>query len=74
MLTGERPFNRQAPKEDVEKLKLLKGHLRQGKFVTKMRKVFRKDEMAHDLEFVPAAVAGKADDVEYFSILPTSPP
>jgi hypothetical protein len=74
VLTGERPFNREAPKEDVEKLKLLKGHLRQGKFVTKMRKVFRKDEMGDDLEFVPAMVADKADEIEYFSILPTSPP
>jgi hypothetical protein len=30
--------------------------------------------MAEDLEFVRAQVGDKADDVEYFSILPTSPP
>src|SRR5688572_3346305 len=74
VMAGERPYNREAPQEDVARLKLLKGHVKQGQFVTKVRKVFAKDEMADDLEFVRAAVAGKDDDVEYFSILPTSPP
>jgi len=60
--------------EDVEKLKLLKGHVRKGQFVTKLRKVFSKDEMTDDLEFVRAKVGDKDDDIEYFSILPTSPP
>jgi hypothetical protein len=30
--------------------------------------------MDADLEFVQAKVAGQNDTVEYFSILPTSPP
>ena len=45
-----------------------------GQFVTKLRKVFSKDEMSDDLEFVRAKVGDKDDDIEYFSILPTSPP
>jgi Uncharacterized protein conserved in bacteria (DUF2330) len=74
ILDGQRPYNRDAPAEDVRKLKLLKGHLKQGQFVTKVRKVFHKGEMDHDLAFVRAKVAGEEDDIEYFSILPTSPP
>jgi hypothetical protein len=74
VLEGKKPYNREAPKEDVEKLKLLKGHVKKGQFVTKLRKVFAKDEMNADLEFVRARVGDKDDDVEYFSILPTSPP
>jgi hypothetical protein len=74
VLAGDKPYNRQAPKEDVEKLRLLKGHVQKGQFVTKVRKVFAKAEMSTDLEFVRAAVDGREDDVEYYSILPTSPP
>jgi len=74
ILEGKKPYNRDAPKEDVEKLKMLKGHVKQGQFVTKLRKVFTKAEMDHDLEFVRARVDGQDDDIEYFSILPTSPP
>jgi hypothetical protein len=58
----------------VDKLKLLKGHVKLGQFVTKIRKVFSKAEMEVDLVFVRATVGGQNDDVEYFSILPTSPP
>ena len=74
MLEGKKAYNRDAPKEDVAKLKELKGHVKKGQFVTKMRKVFHKDEMNDDLEFVRAKVDGKDDDIEHFSILPTSPP
>jgi hypothetical protein len=74
ILEGKEKYNREAPKEDVEKLKLLKGHVKKGQFVTKFRKVFNKDEMSDDLEFVRAKVGDKDDDIEYFSILPTSPP
>jgi hypothetical protein len=74
LLDGKEKYNREAPKEDVEKLKLLKGHVKKGQFVTKLRKVFAKDEMSDDLEFTRAKVGDKDDDVEYFSILPTSPP
>jgi hypothetical protein len=74
VLDGKKPYNRQAPKEDVGKLRLLKGHVQKGRFISKIRKVFRKDEMGDDLEFVRAKVGGQEDDMEYFSILPTSPP
>ncbi len=74
VLEGKSPYNRAAPKEDVEKLKLLKGHVKQGQFITKVRKVFHKPEMDRDVEFVRAKVGGQDDDIEYFSILPTSPP
>jgi hypothetical protein len=74
VLEGKKPYNREAPKEDIEKLKILKGHLKEGQFVTKFRKVFTKAEMNEDLEFVRAKIGERQDDIEYFSILPTSPP
>ena len=74
LLEGKEKYNRDAPKEDVEKLKLLKGHVKKGQFVTKLRKVFSKAEMDRDLEFVRARVGDQDDDIEYVSILPTSPP
>jgi hypothetical protein len=74
VMVGSKPYNRQAPPDDVAKLKLLKGHVQKGQFVTKVRKVFAKAEMERDLEFVRARVSGQDDDIEYFSILPTSPP
>jgi hypothetical protein len=74
VLDGKRPYNRDAPKEDVDKLKLLKGHVKQGQFVTKFRKVFAKGEMGADLEFVRARLGEAEDDMEYVQILPTSPP
>src|SRR5262249_40850193 len=46
LLEGKEKYNREAPAEDVEKLKLLKGHVKKGQFVTKLRKVFGKDEMS----------------------------
>lgn len=74
VLSGDRRFNREAPAEEIEKLKLLKGHVAAGQFVTKIRKVFARDEMGDDLVFVKAAVNGKPDPIQYYSILPTSPP
>ena len=68
-LSGKRPYNREAPAEDVKKMKILTGHLKQDYFLTKFRKRFAKGEMTHDIELVPAR-----DDIEYVSILPTSPP
>ena len=53
---------------------MLKGHVKKGQFVTKLRKVFARDEMGADLEFVRARVGDKDDDIEYVAILPTSPP
>jgi hypothetical protein len=74
VLEGRKPYNREAPKADIDNLKLLKGHVQKGQFITKFRKVFTKAEMEHDLELVRAKVGGQDDDTEYFSILPTSPP
>src|SRR5205085_364886 len=50
VLAGKKPYNRNAPREDVDKLKLLKGHVQKGQFVTKLRKTFTKGEMGADLE------------------------
>lgn len=74
VIEGKKPYNRDAPRADVDKLKLLKGHIQPGKFVTKIRKLFNKDEMGDDLEFVRARIGEKDDNLEYVSILPTSPP
>jgi hypothetical protein len=74
VLNGVEPFNREAPSEDIAKLKLLKGHLRKGLFVTKMRKIFTRAEMSRDLEFIRARINGQDDNIEYYSMLPTSPP
>jgi hypothetical protein len=74
VLEGKARYNREAPKEEVEKLKLLKGHVQKDQFITKFRKVFNKSEMEDDLELVRARINDKDDDMEYYSILPTSPP
>jgi hypothetical protein len=74
ILSGKKKYNRDAPEEDVKKLKLLGGHVKKGQFLTKLRKVFSKDEMDADLEFIQAKVGDQDDTIEYFSILPTSPP
>jgi hypothetical protein len=74
ILEGKEKYNREAPPDDVKNLKVLKGHIAEGRFVTKLRKVFTKDEMSEDLEFIRAKVGDKDDDIEYVSILPTSPP
>jgi hypothetical protein len=74
VIEGKEKYNREAPAEDIEKLKLLKGHVQKGQFVTKFRKIFAKAEMETDLELVRAKVNGQDDNIEYYSILPTSPP
>src|SRR3954470_13449074 len=65
---------REAPKEDLDKLKVLKGHLKAGQFVTKVRKSFTKQEMDDDLLIVPAKVGEAEDRSEYEEALPTSLP
>jgi hypothetical protein len=73
----ERPLGylvREAPKEDVAALAQLAGHLQEGKFVTKFRKIFLKDEMNEDLVIVPARYGDAEDKSEYEEILPVSPP
>lgn len=74
MLAGAVKFDREADPDAVRNLRLLQGHLREGQWLTKFRKVFRRDEMSTDIEFTRAALAGKPDDMEYVYILPTSPP
>jgi hypothetical protein len=65
---------REAPGEGLGKLKVLKGHLKQGQFLTKVRKTFTKGEMDDDLLVVPAKLGGAADNSEYEEVPPTSPP
>jgi len=73
----ERPLGhlvREAPKEDVAALAQLAGHIQEGKFVTKFRKIFLKDEMNDDLVIVAARYGDAEDKSEYEEILPVSPP
>jgi hypothetical protein len=65
---------REAPKADIKQLKLLVGHLKEGQFLTKLRKTFSKGEMSDDLLIVPAKLGQAEDSSEYQEILPTSPP
>src|SRR5262249_9750637 len=65
---------RSAPAEDLKQLKVLAGHLKEGQFVTKIRKTFTKGEMNDDLLLVPAKLGNAADHSEYDEVLPTSPP
>ena len=73
----ERPFGylvREAPKEDVQALRQLAGHMQEGQFITKFRKIFCRDEMNEDLVLEPARRGEQEDTSEYQEILPTSPP
>ena len=65
---------REAPEKDLKDLKILVGHLKEGQFVTKLRKTFTKGEMNDDLLLVPARLGQAVDSSEYTEILPTSPP
>ncbi len=62
---------RSVPLEDIKGLSRLKGHLQKGQWLTKFRKVLRKDEMTSDmvLSEVPAS-----QRQTYIRIMPTSPP
>lgn len=62
---------REVPLDDIKGLVRLKGHLKQGQWLTKFRKQIRKDEMSTDL--VLAAVPAKQEQT-YIRIMPTSPP
>ncbi len=65
---------REAPEKDVKELKILAGHLKEGRFVTKFRKTFTKAEMNDDLLILEAKLGAAVDHSEYEEILPTSPP
>lgn len=62
---------RDVPLDDMKGLTRLKGHLRQGNWLTKFRKQIRKYEMSEDL--VLAAVPAEKEQT-YIRIMPTSPP
>jgi hypothetical protein len=62
---------REAPVEEVKGLTRLKGHLQQGQWLTKFRKILRKDEMTHDLVL---AEVPQNQQQTYVRIMPTSPP
>jgi hypothetical protein len=73
----DRPFGylvRHAPDEDVRQLAQLAGHMSEGGFITKFRKIFCRDEMNADLLIVPARYTGAEDNSEYEEMLPSSPP
>jgi hypothetical protein len=73
----ERPIGylvREAPAEDVRALQQLAGHVREGSFITKFRKIFLRDEMNEDLDIVPARYGESEDESEYEELLPVSPP
>jgi hypothetical protein len=74
VLTGAAPYGREADPAAVQNLRLLRGHVRQGQTITKLRKVFLRAEMGSDLVFERARLGGVPDDMEYEYILPTSPP
>jgi hypothetical protein len=65
---------REAPAEDVRALQQLAGHVREGGFITKFRKIFLRAEMNDDLELVPARYGDAEDSSEYEELLPVSPP
>ncbi len=74
VIDGTLKYDRTAPPEEVEKLKLLQGHLRKDLWLTKCRRVFLKPEMTDDLVLVDARIGEALDTIEYDRILPTSPP
>jgi hypothetical protein len=62
---------REASKEDLASLPFLKGHLREGQFLTKFVRVFTKGEMAEDLELVAAQAGQARDESEHDELLRT---
>ncbi len=62
---------RDVPVDEIKGLTRLKGHLQKGRWLTKFRKVVRKDEMTHDLVL---AEVPKEKQQSYTRIMPTSPP
>lgn len=62
---------RQAPEEEVKGLTRLKGHLQKDQWLTKFRKIVRKDEMNDDLVLADVPAVKEQD---YTRIMPTSPP
>src|SRR6202043_3207291 len=61
---------REAPAEDLKQLKILAGHVKEGQFLTKIRKTFTKGEMDDDLVIIPAKLGQAEDHSEYEEVLP----
>jgi hypothetical protein len=74
VLSGEAKFSREAPAADVAAMNCLRGHLKAGQYITKIRKVFTNPEMTGDIVFRQAAFSGRNDSMEYTAALPGSPP
>ncbi len=64
---------REAPAEDVRRLTELTPFLRAGSFVTRLRFVPSRAELADDARFVPATLGSTVDTSEYDEALPASP-
>jgi hypothetical protein len=72
-----RPYGylvRHVPKEDIDQLRSLMGHLQAGLFITKFRHIFTRGEMNGDLVTIPARMGDEEDSSEYTETLPVSPP
>jgi hypothetical protein len=65
---------RHIPANDLKEMQQLAGHLTEGLFITKFRKIFTRGEMNDDLLIVPARYNDAEDRTEYEEMLPTSPP
>lgn len=75
-LLRERPAGfliRSASASDQKNLKALVPHLHEGQFVTRLRRVFARDEMKQDVVFQPAGLGKLQDASEYTELLPASP-
>lgn len=62
---------REVPQDELKTVTLLKGHLQNGQWLTKFRKLIRKDEMTDDL--LLADVPAERNQT-YVRVMPTSPP
>jgi len=51
-------------------LRNLRGHLREGQWLTRMRRTFARSEMVEDLTPVPAQLGGTPDEIEYTEMMP----
>ncbi len=62
---------RQASKEDLKLLPILKGHVQEGQYLTRFRKSFTTAEMNEDLVLTPAHVGQVGDMSEHEELLRT---
>ncbi len=63
---------REAPAEDVASLRQLAAHLRAGQFLTRLRRIFAREELTDDLPIVPAR-RGQAEDTSEYEESLTAP-